>query len=189
MTSGTSGGSAQVSVYLSHFTCNQCASLLSGTVYRTTCDCIFCEDCTWRHFEKSSTCPKCGQGLGEEDFTELIVGVGAEDLPRIALQGMMVGSEGSGLINPSFNEGCKSLMRSIGVFKSSTHFLLRQMVMSSNEAQKQAGRARDTSDATRNDLDNAKREAERVRTEARTRISALEAKLRSRETDLVNLRR
>ena len=57
------------------------------------------------------------------------------------------------------------------------------------EAQKQAGRARDTSDATRNDLDNAKREAERVRTEARTRISALEAKLRSRETDLVNLRR
>ena len=174
-------------VLLSHFTCNQCASLLSGTVYRTACDCVFCEDCTWRHFEKSSSCPKCGSHLGEEDFTELIVGIGGEDLQRIALQGMMVGSAQDPM-NPCFAEGCKSLMRSITVFKTSTHFLLRQMILSSNEAQKLADSSKENSDATRADLHNAKREAERVRSEATTRIAALEAKLRSRETELVDLR-
>ena len=72
MTGATQRSVAQpASVYLSHFTCNQCSQLLSGTVYRTACDCIFCEDCTWRHFEKSSDCPKCGQTLGEEDFIEV----------------------------------------------------------------------------------------------------------------------
>lgn len=63
----------------SHFTCNRCANLLSGTCFQTACDCIFCEDCTWKHFEKYSECPKCGTRLGEEDFAEIVVGAGAGD--------------------------------------------------------------------------------------------------------------
>ncbi|GMH47692.1 hypothetical protein TL16_g00125 [Triparma laevis f. inornata] len=99
---------APVSVYLSHFTCNFCSQLLSGTVYTTACDCVFCEDCTWRHFEKSSDCPKCGTTLGEDDFIELVIGAGGAELKKVSLQGMMNGGaqyDGGG--NPSFADGCK----------------------------------------------------------------------------------
>jgi hypothetical protein len=47
---------------------------------------VFCENCTWAHFESSSKCPKCGRGLGEEDFTELVVGARSEDLKKVSLQ-------------------------------------------------------------------------------------------------------
>ena len=131
-----SGLSSAPSVYLTHFTCNNCSGLLSGTIYQTACDCIFCEDCTWRPFENSSDCPKCGRMLGEDDFTELVVGTDGGALKKVCLQSMMnVQGHGAGeTVSPSFAEGCKSLMRALDVVKASTHFLLRQMIMSSNEA-------------------------------------------------------
>ena len=132
----SSSSSATPTVYLTHFTCNNCSNLLSGTVYQTACDCVFCDPCTWRHFEKSCDCPKCGTVLGEDDFTELVVETMGVALKKACNQSML-NVEGHGVgepVPPSFAEGCKSLMRALDVFKSSTHFLLRQMVMSSNEA-------------------------------------------------------
>ena len=86
---GAGAASAPASVYLTHFTCNMCSCLLTGTVYHTMCDCIFCEDCTWRHFEKYSSCAKCGRVLGEDDFTELVVGTDTDFVKKVCLQTMM----------------------------------------------------------------------------------------------------
>jgi hypothetical protein len=77
--SGRGGFNASTPFVSSHFTCNRCAQVLSGTCFQTACDCIFCEDCTWKHFEKYRDCPNCKKCLGEDDFTEIVVGAGASD--------------------------------------------------------------------------------------------------------------
>ncbi|GMI26430.1 hypothetical protein TrCOL_g1029 [Triparma columacea] len=182
----SSSSSATPTVYLTHFTCNNCSNLLSGTVYQTACDCVFCEDCTWRHFEKSSDCPKCGRVLGEDDFTELVVGTMGVALKKACIQSML-NVEGHGVgetVPPSFAEGCKSLMRALDVFKSSTHFLLRQMVMSSNEAMHTASAESRRCQALKIDLDNTKRRHAGQMQQMMESQEALEAKLTGRDHDL-----
>ncbi len=174
---------------LTHFTCNLCSSLLSSTVYRTTCDCLFCEDCTWRHFESSADCPRCGRRLGEDDFTEVVVGVdgGADGGVGGALVSML-GSSGSGARGesavtnpPGFAPACKSLMSHLSTLTRTTHFLLRQMVMSANAAA-EGGREREEEvRAVRMDLDNKTRTGREREMRMEAENKGLRAKLKAAE--------
>jgi len=53
--------------------CNKCRKPLSTTVFVCSCDCVFCEECTYNHFNTNSHCPTCNRTLTENDFTELVV--------------------------------------------------------------------------------------------------------------------
>jgi len=54
--------------------CNLCRKSLSGTVFVLSCQCLFCADCTFSHFEKNSNCPSCNRTMaGENDFRELMI--------------------------------------------------------------------------------------------------------------------
>ena len=123
-------------------TCNRCTQPLATTCYLTRCDCVFCEECTFSHFGASSDCPKCGRTLGEADFTELIVsgaadggssnGAGAAgstaELSKASLQALFSNQHPTTghLPHPDL---CRALLRQFDVVRSSTKFVLKQMIV------------------------------------------------------------
>ena len=122
-------------------TCNRCTQPLATTCYLTRCDCVFCEECTFSHFGASSDCPKCGRTLGEADFTELIVSSAADggssdgagagstaELSKASLQALFSNQHPTTghLPHPDL---CRALLRQFDVVRSSTKFVLKQMIV------------------------------------------------------------
>ncbi|OEU13682.1 hypothetical protein FRACYDRAFT_242026 [Fragilariopsis cylindrus CCMP1102] len=53
--------------------CNKCRQPIDATAFVCSCDCLFCDECTYNHFNTNANCPNCGRILGENDFTEVTV--------------------------------------------------------------------------------------------------------------------
>mmetsp|Transcript_4906 Transcript_4906/g.10835 ORF Transcript_4906/g.10835 Transcript_4906/m.10835 type:complete len:159 (+) Transcript_4906:340-816(+) len=69
--------------------CNLCNKPLVTTCFLCACDCVFCEECTYSHFENSSQCPTCRRTLGENDFTELVVADNnGSDISKMSMQAL-----------------------------------------------------------------------------------------------------
>ena len=126
-------------------TCNRCTKPLATTCYLTRCDCIFCEDCTFTHFATSSTCPKCSRTLGEADFTELVVsgangdgsggtgGAGSTaELTKASMQALFSNQHPTTGHLPH-SDLCRALLKQFDVVRSSTKFVLKQMIVESTQ--------------------------------------------------------
>ena len=126
-------------------TCNRCHKPLATTCYLTRCDCIFCEDCTFTHFAASSTCPKCSRTLGEADFTELVVsgangdgsaaggGAGSTaELTKASMQALFSNQHPTTGHLPH-SDLCRALLKQFDVVRSSTKFVLKQMIVESTQ--------------------------------------------------------
>ena len=63
--------------------CNLCWRPVSGTICKTSCCHLFCEDCAVKHFTQYNRCPVCNEHLdGNEDgtFQEILVGLAPNSL-------------------------------------------------------------------------------------------------------------
>jgi len=111
--------------------CNRCHSPLQTTCFKTACDCIFCEDCTYSHFQQSSSCPTCRHTLGENDFTELVIAESSSnnEISKISLQSLFSKQPGSSHSSLPYSELCISLVKQADALKQSTKFLLKQLIM------------------------------------------------------------
>mmetsp|Transcript_9318 Transcript_9318/g.21129 ORF Transcript_9318/g.21129 Transcript_9318/m.21129 type:complete len:368 (+) Transcript_9318:224-1327(+) len=110
--------------------CNKCAKPLNTTCFLCACDCVFCEECTYSHFEHSSQCPTCNRRLGENDFTELVVATQTTDIQKTSMQALFSRKSSSG--NLPFSDLCQTLIHQIDVSKQSTKFLLKQFLIESH---------------------------------------------------------
>jgi len=131
--------------------CNLCTKPLATTCFLCSCDCIFCEECTFNHFEHSSECPKCGKVLHERDFTELVVSNCSsnsnKDAVQTSLQTLFSRQPqrgGSSSNNPHlpFSDLCFGIIRQIDINKQSTKFLLKQLLMETSMSHKRFLQAR-----------------------------------------------
>jgi chromosome segregation ATPase len=80
------------------------------------------------------------------------------------------------------------LMSSFDVLKSSSRFLLRQMVMASSEASRTASNAIGITSALKLDLQETQRKLASVNNEASSAMTSLQAKLVARDQENDNLR-
>jgi len=94
--------------------------------------------------------------------------------------------DGSG--SPSFAEACRQLMASFDVFKSSSRFLLRQMVMASSDASRTAAQSGKVAQALKLDLDSTQRKLADINHEAQSAVASLQAKLSAKELEVDSLK-
>lgn len=105
--------------------------LWSPKTHRTSSKkCIL--DCVFSHFAESDQCPSCGaKPLGEQDFTELVVSDStlAPNLLKTCFQTILCTRPNSNAI--TFPEACSSILRQMEAMKTTTKFLLKQMIKDS----------------------------------------------------------
>jgi hypothetical protein len=93
-------------------------------------------DCTYRHFEHSSSCPTCGRGLNEDDFTELVVAEStgsSTDLTKSSLQTLFSKSSQHGSkAGLPLGDMCQSLMTQQSILRRNTTFLMKQLLIDSS---------------------------------------------------------
>mmetsp|Transcript_27005 Transcript_27005/g.55493 ORF Transcript_27005/g.55493 Transcript_27005/m.55493 type:complete len:386 (-) Transcript_27005:90-1247(-) len=130
---GRSVGSTTPAV-VSALSCNLCSKHLATTCFLCACDCVFCEECTYSHFENSCECPTCRRRLGENDFTELVVADAnnrTSDIGKASMQSMFTKKSGGGYLQ--YSELCQSLIRQIDCSKQATKFLLKQLLVETHK--------------------------------------------------------
>jgi hypothetical protein len=89
-------------------------------------------DCVFSHFAESDQCPSCGaKPLGESDFTELVVSEStlAPNLLKTCFQTLLCTRPNSHVV--TFPEACASILRQMEALKTTTKFLLKQMIKDS----------------------------------------------------------
>ena len=148
----------------SHISCNRCRKSLSTTIFVCACDCVFCEgkyillssrtiyipliflhilnvECTYSHFNNSSTCPVCQKTLGTKDFMELVVAdpsSATEETLKNTFQTIFTKySLSSNVLG--YQEMCSRLMKSFDDDRRAVRFLLKQFVLESKSAGRQSG--------------------------------------------------
>mmetsp|Transcript_21617 Transcript_21617/g.49176 ORF Transcript_21617/g.49176 Transcript_21617/m.49176 type:complete len:431 (-) Transcript_21617:212-1504(-) len=111
--------------------CNLCHNPLQTTCFLTVCDCVYCEECTYTHFQQSSSCPTCRRNLGENDFTEVVIAESTtnNEISKTSLQALFSKQPGSSHSTLPFSELCVSLVKQADVLKQSTKFILKQLIM------------------------------------------------------------
>jgi hypothetical protein len=60
---------------MSRLLCNSCHSPVDGIGYRTKCFHFYCPTCAKSAFQSSTHCPICTTQLGDEDVSEINVGI------------------------------------------------------------------------------------------------------------------
>lgn len=124
-----------------HISCNQCRKALSTTIFVCSCDCVFCEECTYSHFNSSSTCPVCRKLLGANDFMELVVAdpsSATEESLKNTFQTMFTKYSSSSNVL-SHQEMCSRLLKSFDDDRRTVRFLLKQFVLESKTTGRQSG--------------------------------------------------
>lgn len=136
--------------------CNLCQKSLATTCFLCACDCIFCEECTYSHFESSSQCPVCKKELTENDFTELVVADGtsteSNNSVKTSIQALFSRQSQSTDKGLPLSDLCFSLIRQIDVVKRSTKFLLKQLLMDNNRHERKLQGTLRSNEALKNDI-------------------------------------
>ncbi|KAL7480075.1 hypothetical protein ACHAW6_005782 [Cyclotella cf. meneghiniana] len=188
---GSSGGRSVGSTQhpaAAALSCNLCSKPLATTCFLCACDCIFCEDCTYSHFEHSSQCPTCRKTLGDQDFTELVVADasnGATDIAKSSMQAMFSKKNSGGYLPHS--ELCQSLIRQIDASKQNTKFLLKQLLVETHkQARGNAGALR-VQEQLRMENTQLKQTVSSQRLQYEQTINDLQNKLKARESTIAEL--
>ncbi|KAL7548501.1 hypothetical protein ACHAWF_011793 [Thalassiosira exigua] len=166
--------------------CNLCNKALVTTCFLCACDCIFCEECTYSHFETSSECPTCRRRLGENDFTELVVADNnGSDISKTSMQAMFSKKSSSG--NLQFADICQSLIQQIDVSKKSTKFLLKQLLVESHRSGRTSMAAARAHDSLKAENTHLKQLNSSQRLQYEQTINDLQNKLNAREGTISEL--
>lgn len=113
--------------------CNKCRQPIDATAFVCSCDCLFCEDCTFNHFRSNPNCPRCGRILGENDFTEVAVSDPDSKIsndPNKVFQSLLTKTPSNNVPNgmTSWNDVCAALLREHQVQERNTRFFVTQFV-------------------------------------------------------------
>jgi hypothetical protein len=118
---------------------NRWFSMLFTAVFLTITP--FTIECTYSHFNSSSTCPVCQKTLGANDFLELVVAdpsPATEETLKNTFQTMFTKySSASNVLG--HQEMCSRLMKSFDDDRRAVRFLLKQFVLESKSAGRQSG--------------------------------------------------
>lgn len=149
-------------------------------------------DCVFKHFAESDKCPSCGaQPLAERDFTELVVSDStlAPNLVKTCFQTILSMRPNANEI--TFPEACSSILRQMEAMRTTTKFVLKQMIKdSTNNSQrnqgygaikqqnvdlkKQLAGLQDMHQRTVNELNNKLHNKEKVNAELQTQLQSAE---------------
>eukprot|EP00980_Cylindrotheca_fusiformis_P004971 scaffold1054_cov124-Cylindrotheca_fusiformis.AAC.11 len=115
-------------------TCNRCRKPLSTTVFVVACNCVFCEECTYSHFQSSANCPCCNRVLSENDFTELVVAdPTAKNSSAVASFQNIFTKQNPQSQSLSFQDLCANIMKRNDDLRASTKFLMKQFLLESSK--------------------------------------------------------
>mmetsp|Transcript_251 Transcript_251/g.548 ORF Transcript_251/g.548 Transcript_251/m.548 type:complete len:377 (-) Transcript_251:78-1208(-) len=166
--------------------CNLCNKPLVTTCFLCACDCVFCEECTYSHFENSSQCPTCRRTLGENDFTELVVADNnGSDISKMSMQALFSKKSRSG--NLQYSDICQSLIQQIDVSKQSTKFLLKQLLVESHKSGRTSMVAARAQESLKAENTHLKQLNSSQRLQYEQTISELQNKLKAREGTITEL--
>lgn len=183
--------------------CNLCQKPLATTCFLCACDCIFCEECTYSHFEQSSQCPICQKTLNENDFTELVVADATanstSDITKTSLQALFSKQSKSSSHNLKglpYSDLCFSIIRQIDVVKQSTRFLLKQLLMNSNGQTRKVAVVLRHNEKLKSDITSLKQghstqriQYEQINNDLKNRLSARESKIQELNAKLAEKER
>eukprot|EP00814_Leptocylindrus_danicus_P014016 CAMPEP_0116029412 /NCGR_PEP_ID=MMETSP0321-20121206/16126_1 /TAXON_ID=163516 /ORGANISM="Leptocylindrus danicus var. danicus, Strain B650" /LENGTH=396 /DNA_ID=CAMNT_0003503787 /DNA_START=45 /DNA_END=1235 /DNA_ORIENTATION=+ len=172
--------------------CNLCVKPLATTCFLVACDCIFCEDCTYNHFQESSNCPKCGRVLAESDFTELVVtvtdGNRGNDISKNSLQALFSRQKGnSSHGNLPFSDLCFGVIKQLDVVKKSSKFLLKQLLMETGMSNKRYLQSRANQARMKEEITRLKQMHQSQKLQYEQVHADLRNKLQARERDIGDL--
>ncbi|KAL3808221.1 hypothetical protein ACHAXA_011289, partial [Cyclostephanos tholiformis] len=177
---GSSVGRSVTSSRPFSLACNLCYKPLATTCFHCTCDCIFCEDCTYKHFEQNSTCPVCRRPLGENDFTELVVAdSNGSNSMKSNMQALFSKKSVSGYLQ--FQDMCEGLIQQIDYTKLNTKFLLKQLIIESRKAGRSNVAAAKAHEALKAENTHLKQMNSSLRLQYEQTINDLQNKLKARE--------
>jgi len=141
MNAMTAPPSVRQQVELPVLLCNLCSKQLVTTCFLCACDCIFCEECTYGHFEQNSNCPTCSKHLSETDFREVnVVNASKNQIAENALTNYqtLFTKMSSASTNKALplSDLCYSAIKQIESGKHSVRFVLKQLLVETTNAKK-----------------------------------------------------
>lgn len=161
--------------------CNKCDKPVTTTCFLTSCDCVFCEDCTYAHFQTSSNCPTCRATLSENDFTELVIAhpLNKQEQQKATLQNLFMRRAGGTSL--SYADLCSGIMQQIDDHRKSTKFLLKQVLNDNSKSAHKSGNISQAYQALKDTYMTTKQELSNVRLQAERTIADLQNRLKSRD--------
>lgn len=111
--------------------CNKCRQPINDTAFICSCDCLFCEECTYNHFESNPNCPSCGRLLGENDFTEVTISDPDSKIsndPNEIVQSLLTKTSKQLGTTIAWNDLCAALIREHQVQEKNIRFFVNQFV-------------------------------------------------------------
>ena len=148
-------------------------------------------DCTYSHFEHNSECPTCGKPLSENDFTELVVSDAnnsMSDIAKTSMQALFSKQSKSGKALP-FADLCFSMMRQIDSVKVSTKFLLKQLLMDSNNQSRKSQVVLRQNEHLKNEMTQLKQQQHSQRLQMEQANQELRFRLQARENKIAELQK
>lgn len=135
--------------------CNKCKQPVDSTVFVCSCRCLFCEDCTYSHFNSNPNCPCCGRLLGENDFTEVTVSDAGSTLannPDQVLQNLLTKASNQPGAPITWNDVCAAMIREQDALHSNTRFFVKQFVRETQNSLQEGRNAKNQVQAYRKQL-------------------------------------
>jgi hypothetical protein len=141
------------------------------------------QDCTYSHFEHSSSCPTCRKQLGENDFTELVVADNnGSSTTKSHMQALFSRKSISGVL--PYTDLCEGLIQHIEFTKKSTKFLMKQLIVQIHQGRNGSESMQRSHAALAIENTRLKQQSSSLRLQYEQSLNDLQNKLRAKESTI-----
>ena len=137
-------------------------------------------DCTFSHFEHSSSCPTCRKQLGENDFTELVVADNnGSSTTKSHMQALFSRKSISGVL--PYTDLCEGLIQHIEFTRKSTKFLMKQLIVQLHQGRNGSESLQRSHAALANENTRLKQQSSSLRLQYEQNLNDMQNKLMAKE--------
>ena len=143
-------------------------------------------DCTYSHFEHSSSCPTCRKQLGENDFTELVVADNnGSSTTKSHMQALFSRKSISGVL--PYTDLCEGLIQHIEFTRKSTKFLMKQLIVQLHQGRNGSESLQRSHAALANENTRLKQQSSSMRLQYEQNLNDMQNKLVAKESTIAEL--